>query len=288
VSEIVLSLTAFSIVIARDRGQDSRIMASIAPSDNAVRSFFQENGYYLAKGVFSKDEVAELEADFDRIVQQMVASNEELNARWSGPEMDRIGASGTVVLHTHNVQQYSAAWTRSLMHPRFLDVAESILGPDIMMHHTKLFQKPGEKGAPFPMHQDWEYFPTEKDTMMAGIIHVTHATDEMGCLRVYPGTHKLGRVTGSMGNTESEMLEKYPLEGATPLEAEPGDVVFFHYFTIHGSMPNRSQSVRKTVLVQLHSGDDVVEHENRHPNERLVLRGWNHHASRSTANAAKA
>lgn len=263
-------------------------MASIAPSDNAVRSFFQENGYYLAKGVFSKDEVAELEADFDRIVQQMVASNEELNARWSGPEMDRIGASGTVVLHTHNVQQYSAAWTRSLMHPRFLDVAESILGPDIMMHHTKLFQKPGEKGAPFPMHQDWEYFPTEKDTMMAGIIHVTHATDEMGCLRVYPGTHKLGRVTGSMGNTESEMLEKYPLEGATPLEAEPGDVVFFHYFTIHGSMPNRSQSVRKTVLVQLHSGDDVVEHENRHPNERLVLRGWNHHASRSTANAAKA
>lgn len=262
-------------------------MASSNPADDKVRSFFEENGYYLAKGVFSKLEVSELEAEFDRIVRQLVASNEDLNARWSGPEMDRIGAAGTVVLHTHNVQQYSAAWSRALLHHRFLEVAESILGPDIVLHHTKLFQKPGEKGAPFPMHQDWEYFPTIKDTMMAGIIHVSSAMDEMGCLRVYPGTHKLGRVAGSTGNTESEMLQNYPLEGATPLEAEPGDVVFFHYFTIHGSMPNRSQAVRKTVLVQLHSGDDRVEDGVGHPNERLVLKGWNHHASRSSANASK-
>lgn len=260
-------------------------MTSTIP-DNCIREFFDEHGYYVAKGVYSPDELREMERDFDRIVEQLIASKEELNARWSGPEMDRIGA-GTVVLHTHNVQQFSGVWLRALLHPKFLDVADQILGDNIILHHTKLFQKPPEKGAPFPMHQDWSYFPTLRDTMIAGIIHVSAATDEMGCLRVYPGSHKLGRIDQSSGQSESGILAKYPLERATPLEAEPGDVVFFHYFTLHGSMPNRSPRTRKTVLVQLYSGSDRVAEGNQHPDEKLVLQGWNDYATRETANRLK-
>jgi ectoine hydroxylase-related dioxygenase (phytanoyl-CoA dioxygenase family) len=136
------------------------------------------------------------------------------------------------------------------------------------------------------MHQDWEYFPTIKDTMLAGIIHVSKADDEMGCLRVYPGSHKLGRHPNMSGGTKEEnplLRDVYPLEKATVMEAEPGDVLFFHYCTLHGSMPNRSQNTRKTVLVQMHAGHDAVEEGNTHPNARLVLSGWNHGARRSTA-----
>lgn len=257
-----------------------------AQSPSEIRTFFDDNGYAIVKGVFNAAEVSELEREFDRIVDQLVASKEHIDARWSGPVMDRIGGN-TVVLHTHNVQQFSAVWLRAILHPKFLDAASSILGPDIVLHHTKLFQKPPEIGAPFPMHQDWTYFPTVNDTMMAGIIHVSNATDGMGCLRVYPGTHKLGRIQDSSGQTEQEVLSRYPLEGATPLEAEPGDVVFFHYCTIHGSMPNASSHTRKTVLVQLHSGQDRVEEGNTHPDERLCLLGWNAFATRERANAMK-
>ncbi len=248
----------------------------------SLGSFFQEHGYAVARGVFLDEQLAELQRDFDRIVHQLIASGENIEARWTGPEME--AHQQTSVLHTHNVQQYSAVWLQALLSDRFLDAAEAILGPDIVLHHTKLFQKPAEKGAPFPMHQDWSYFPTLKDTMMAAFIHVSAATEEMGCLRVYPGSHKLGRIKDSHGQSEHEMLQRYPIQDATPLEAEPGDVVFFHYLTIHGSMPNRSDHVRKTVLVQLHAGDDDVEPGNQHPNERLTLRGWNHHATRSLAN----
>lgn len=248
----------------------------------SLGSFFQEHGYAVARGVFLDEQLAELQRDFDRIVHQLIASGENIEARWTGPEME--AHQQTSVLHTHNVQQYSAVWLQALLSDRFLDAAEAILGPDIVLHHTKLFQKPAEKGAPFPMHQDWSYFPTLKDTMMAAVIHVSAATEEMGCLRVYPGSHKLGRIKDSHGQSEHEMLQRYPIQDATPLEAEPGDVVFFHYLTIHGSMPNRSDHVRKTVLVQMHAGDDDVEPGNMHPNERLALRGWNHHATRSIAN----
>jgi phytanoyl-CoA hydroxylase len=254
---------------------------------NDIKSFFDENGYYLAKSVFSPDEVRALEEDFDRIVAQLQSSGESINARWGGDEMKRLDGGDSVIVHTHNVQCFSARWLNACQHPRFLDVAEAILGPDIILHHTKLFQKPSEKGSPFPMHQDWGYFPTEKDSMIAGIVHVSNATDEMGCLRVYPGSHKLGRLEGTQGQSNSELLEKYPIEGATILEAEPGDVLFFSYFTLHGSMPNRSPHVRKTVLVQLHAGDDAVEDWNRHPNMKLVLRGWNHRIGRKGAGDAK-
>jgi ectoine hydroxylase-related dioxygenase (phytanoyl-CoA dioxygenase family) len=253
---------------------------------SSISEFYQENGYYHARGVFSPAELKDLECDFDRIVQQISAGNETVAVRWGGAAIEKIGPKDSVVVHTHNVQMYSSVWMRALLQKEFLRLAEQLLGPDVILHHTKLFQKPAEKGAPFPMHQDWSYFPTVKDTMLAGIIHVSEATDQMGCLRVFPGSHKLGRMQDSHGQTAtiSDSLRDYPIEKATIVEAEPGDVVFFHYFTLHGSMPNQSTKVRKTVLAQLHSGDDMVEPGNTHPNERLALLGWNSQAKRSLAN----
>ena len=249
-----------------------------------IKDYFDQNGYYHARGVFSSTEIAELETDFNRIVSQLQNSGEEINARWGGEEMARLDGGNSVIFHTHNVQIFSAKWLQAFLHPAFLDVAEAILGPDIVLHHSKLFQKPGENGAPFPMHQDWTYFPSIRDTMIAGIIHVSDATDEMGCLRICPGSHKLGRVENSDGSVANEILAQHPIENATIVEAEKGDVIFFHYFTLHGSMPNRSQAIRKTVLTQLYSGSDDIESTNHHPNARLTLRGWNGAATRSQAN----
>lgn len=262
-------------------------LRSVNLAHESISQTFAEQGYAIARGIFRPDELVVLERDFDRIVSQISTSGENVEARWSGPEMDRLNAGSTSVIHTHNVQHYSAAWMCALLQERFISAAKEILGPDIVLHHTKLFQKPAELGAPFPMHQDWTYFPSKRDSMVAGIIHISKATDEMGCLRVYPGTHKLGRWEGTSGGSESELLSQYPIEGAIPLEAEPGDVVFFHYFTIHGSMPNRSSDVRKTVLVQMHAGDDEMEEGHAHPYEALTLSGFNSCMGRGQAGRMK-
>lgn len=260
-------------------------MALSSALDADVAARFAEDGFYLARGVFAPDEVAELEGEFDRIVRQITGANEDTNATWGGAEMERLGAAGKIVTHTHNVQQFSAVWLRALLHPRFLEFATAILGPDVVLHHSKLFQKPAENGAPFPMHQDWSYFPTVRDTMMAGIIHVSEATDAMGCLRVYPGSHKRGRLEDSNGQRDGVMTADFPISGATPVECEPGDVVFFNYLTVHGSMPNLAERTRKTVLVQMFAGDDRVEEGITHPNENLTLAGFNHTTTRFSAGA---
>lgn len=250
----------------------------------AIAASFAKDGFYLAKGVFNPSEVAQLETEFDRIVRQISSADEDINATWTGPEMARLTGSKppVAVLHTHNVQQYSAAWLGAFMHPGLLGPARAVLGSgDVVLHHSKLFQKPSERGAPFPMHQDWTYFPTERDSMVAAIIHVSRATDEMGCVRVVPGSHTLGRMDNTSGQEANAYLAEHPIETATPCEAEPGDVLFFSYFTLHGSMPNTSTETRKTVLIQLYRGDDQVEEGNQHPNEKLVLSGFNSMAKRS-------
>ncbi len=251
-----------------------------------IKSFFDENGFYLAKGLFQANEVAALRTDFDRIVNQLVRSGDQVDATWDGGEAQKLARPGDRILHTHNVQKYSRTWLNAFLSDRFLNVVEEIIGPDIILHHSKLFQKPAEAGSPFPMHQDWPYFPTVHDTMIAGIIHVSDATDEMGCLRVYPGSHKLGRIEGADGRRQNDVIDQYPIENATIVEAGAGDVIFFHYLTLHGSMPNRSDRVRKTVLCQLYAGTDRIEDCNHHPNERTVLRGWNHQIGRAAAGDA--
>ena len=258
-------------------------MSILVAPETDIAAHFAREGFYHAKAVFTPEEVKELEFDFDRIVHQITNGDEDTNATWGGAEMARLGSAGKVVTHTHNVQRYSATWTRALLHPRFLAVATAILGPDVVLHHSKLFQKPAENGAPFPMHQDWSYFPTVKDTMMAGVIHVSAASDAMGCLRVYPGSHKRGRLDDSNGTKDGVMTDEYPISGAIPVECEPGDVVFFHYLTVHGSMPNTSDVTRKTVLVQMLAGDDRVEDGITHPNENLTLHGFNRATTRGTA-----
>ena len=120
---------------------------------------------------------------------------------------------------------------------------------------------------------------------MAGVIHVSSADNEMGCLRVYSGSHKLGRIQMNRGQLPEDLREQYSIENATVVEAQAGDVVFFDYRTLHGSMPNRSSRVRKTVLVQMHAGDDRMDETGpAHPYSGIVLRGWNHAARKSLGN----
>lgn len=259
------------------------MIATATPNRLAER--YAADGYLHVPGVFDAAMLHELETDFDHIVERVAAGAG--NARWESASR-RLGASADVVWHTHEVQKWSAVWLRALLHPRLLDAATAVLGPDVILHHSKLFCKPPGIGAPFPMHQDWHYFPTEKDTMLAAVIHVAAADEAMGCLRVVPGSHRLGRVAGTGGNEgaaneNQDFIRRHRIEDALPVPCAAGDVVFFHYCTVHGSGPNRSDQARKTVLLQLHAGDDAVEAGNRHPNARLCLAGRNHRIDRDSA-----
>ena len=244
-----------------------------------ARKFYDENGYYLARGVFSAREIGCLEEEFDRIVEQV----ERSAAPHAGPN----AAADNGIISTTNIQKYSALWlTRGLLHKGFLDAAEQFIGPDIVLQRTSLYEKrQAEVVGPFRMHQDWIYGPMQQDTMVSGMIHVRATTAAMGALRVYPGTHHTRMENCRADDASAAFHERFPLARATAIEAAAGDVLFFHYCLVHGSMSNQTKEPRKAVHVRMFSGRDCCENADQ-PIENLVLRGWNFHSDvRSSASA---
>lgn len=254
----------------------------------AVASFFTEHGFYHGRGVFDPATVDRLEADFDRIVAQISATGEDINARrfWDHKTTRKLdGDRPSVVIHTHQVQKYSAAWSRLLLDDRLLDVVGSLIGPDIVLHHTKLFLKPAGRGGAFPAHQDHGYFPTLRGAMIAANVILSRQDETNGCLRVWPGSHRHGPLPASKGDDET-FAARFPIAASVPIICEPGDLVIFHFCTVHASLANRGERDRKHVLVQLHPGDDRQLDGVPHPDSNLVLRGWNPLMTRQRAGAS--
>src|SRR5207248_8957699 len=80
---------------------------------------------------------------------------------------DRLVKMAAAVSSIHNVQYHSAYFMRVIMDERLTGVVAQLIGDDVQLHHTKYHVKPPTVGAPFPMHEDYPYFPHESHTLPA-------------------------------------------------------------------------------------------------------------------------
>ncbi len=234
--------------------------------------FYNENGYVLVRGLLTPEEAAAFREEAHALIDRL-RKVREVDATW-GSARRMKGAEQTQLLHCHDVQFYSAAFSRLIVDDRLTSAASSIVGPNVQLHHTKMFIKPPEKGSPFPMHQDCPFFPHDNHTMFAAIIHFDDAPEEKGCVRVVPGSHKLGPIPHIREGGWHLSPDEYPVEEALPCPAKAGDVLFFSYLTIHGSGVNTSSEARTTLLVQMRDPLDppsIRTHESR--GQGMMLRG---------------
>jgi ectoine hydroxylase-related dioxygenase (phytanoyl-CoA dioxygenase family) len=234
--------------------------------------FFQDNGYLLVKGLISREEAAQMRRETHELAERIYAAG-QFDATWGSAKS--VSAQKTKLQHCHDVQFYSAAFARLIVDERFTLAASQVMQtPNVQLHHTKMFIKPPENGSPFPMHQDEPFFPHEQHSMIAAIFHFDDAPLEKGCVRVVPGSHKLGALEHLQEGSWHLSPEEYPVEDATPCPTEAGDVLFFSYLTIHGSGLNTSDEARTTLLVQMRDPEDVPvvrAHESR--GQGQMLRG---------------
>jgi len=233
---------------------------------------YEEDGYLHVKGVWSRGEAAQLRREAHELMERR-ARHREIDATWGSARMTG-DATRTQLLHCHDVQFQSAMLTRLLVDSRLVDPIADLIGPNVQLHHNKLFIKPPEKGSPFPMHQDYPFFPHTRHTMLAAIIHFDDAPLTKGCVRVVRGSHKAGPQEHISEGGFHLSSEEYPLEAATVVEAEAGDLLIFSYLTIHGSGINSSNEARTTLLVQMRAADDLPlndAHQSR--GQGMMLRG---------------
>ncbi len=237
-------------------------------------TFYHENGYLLVEALLSQEEAEFYRRECHELAERL-SIDPRIDATWGSAREAMAQAQETKVLHCHNVQFYSASFSGLIVDDRLTSIAADIIGsPNVQLHHTKMFIKPPEKGSPFPLHQDYPYFPHARHTMIAAVIHFDDAPPEKGCIRVIPGSHKLGPLEHIEEGGWHLPLDQYPLESATPCPAKAGDVLFFSYLTIHGSGLNVSKEARTTLLVQMRDPTDLPTkkvHESR--GQGMMLRG---------------
>lgn len=202
---------------------------------------YDEQGFFLLEGAFSKDVCAEVIAAID----PLEAAGEELLRQHGGTIF--IARAGEITFTVHLVKQ-SPVLRDFCAGPVFADLGHDLIGPDVRLYWDQaVYKKPGTE-EPFPWHQDNGYTYLEPQSYLTCWVALTDATRENGCPWVVPGLHRRGTLAHVLLDAGWSCLDD-SVEGV-PVEAPAGSIVVFTSLTPHRTGPNRSDSVRKAYIVQ--------------------------------------
>lgn len=212
--------------------------------------FFRENGFLRLKQVYPPKELAAMREELDYIIQNFANWNAAWRGPWRKKYMDEEEDKKATLVAIHELQHYSAAWTRAVTKPKLADAISILMDTDVVeLHHVTLHAKPPDKGAPFPMHQDMPFYAHSDGRYIDVLVHLDDAHELSGCIKFLPGSYKLGPLQHILGPETAPHLptDKFRIEDAVSVPAKAGDVVLFHLWTVHGSNVNHSGKWRRLV-----------------------------------------
>lgn len=221
---------------------------------------FRDQGYLVQRSVFDESEIVRLRQGYDYITslverggidpQYLTGKHNEVHIHIQAPA-DTLPHDG--VRYLRKVQ-----WP-SMVHPAFEEIRNSakfpallapLIGTSLKQYINQInFKMPGGDIS-FPWHQDVRPTPAFRQqelNYVQTIIIVDEATQANGCLHIVPESHKLGNLKAKR-YAEGQIEDRVDVSRAVPLEAEPGDVVMFTPYTVHGSTPNRTNQPRRSYI----------------------------------------
>ncbi|KXU35010.1 hypothetical protein AXK11_07495 [Cephaloticoccus primus] len=232
--------------------------ASLAQAAEA----FHRDGYFIARGLFSPEEVEDLNGLFMKMhADGGVPGFYEpgklpgVDSRISSDKMDPL-AQWPRVMHPHRFNAKARAY---LLHPKVRVFLEKFMGGEPVATQTMYyFKPPGARGQ--AMHQDNFYLLVQPGTCMAAWTALDDCDAENGGLMVVPNSHNNDLVCPDVADAAlSYAPHRVPIpQGQKPVPAEmkAGDTLFFNGNVIHGSGPNRSKTrFRRSWICHYAKGD---------------------------------
>ncbi len=228
-------------------------MESLSPEQV---SFFRREGYLIVENVLGTEGLARADAAVREIVEEQRALGDAPTKLEWEPEL--VGGERIARRIYHPVDTHPA-FEAAALSDEVLDRVESVFGPDLQFHHSKLNIKPAKVGSVVEWHQDFAYFPHTNTDLLACLIYLDDANEENGCLQVMPRQHE-GRAIGHTVNggfagkiTEPEWNAGMP--EPVKCEGPAGTMIMMHCMTPHSSLPNRSGRPRRTLIMEFRAAD---------------------------------
>jgi 1-deoxypentalenic acid 11beta-hydroxylase len=212
----------------------------------ALDRFYDEHGYLFLRGVLDRELVR-------TAAEQMLEGLIALGHAAPGTTLDTLTIESFEAVDEvamHDYVKYDDLWN----HPSTLKVWEKVFGePVFVFKSTTIRYYPSAAGSEepsflTPLHQDGFYIGPNKDFRTAWIPLLP--TDRgIGGVAVADGSHKKGPREHIL--TENFRRFGHPVRGIPAEEfgadeqllfspMEPGDVILFHAFMCHKSIPNLS------------------------------------------------
>lgn len=137
-------------------------------------------------------------------------------------------------------------WAAALVRERaILDAVSAVIGPDIMVFHTTIWWKAAGSEGRVPWHQDATYFGLAPHEHVTAWVALTDSLPESGCVRVLPGSHRMGQRPHADRKDPSLMLSRGQSlvdaidEGAAvPMALRAGQFSLHDTLAFHASAPN--------------------------------------------------
>jgi ectoine hydroxylase-related dioxygenase (phytanoyl-CoA dioxygenase family) len=214
------------------------------------QEFFAENGYLVVEGVFSPEEVTGFQRGCDAISAQargLTASTDRLKMKVFEDNIKLVQQVG-------DPHEMSGLWLDLVKDTRLLDMTEALLGPNLMVYYSQLMMKAPRQGFTAPWHQDFAFFPHGKAEILACTVAIDDNTLENGCIRVIPGSHRLGLINHYnrdgvfTGIVQDESA--FDASSEVALTTKAGSVIFWHSLTLHSSHPNRTDKPRRALVIE--------------------------------------
>ena len=155
-----------------------------------------------------------------------------------------------------------------------LDRMEGLLGPDLVLWRSHLFDKP--PGAPeVPWHQDINYWPLEPPLNVSAWIALDDVSKANSCMRFIPGSHRETEphIAAEEGMLFAEMADPAFFDRGTAVDivAKPGEFYLFNDRLLHQSDPNRSDRQRLALAVRVTLPIVKVEHGQLHDQHGVMI-----------------
>jgi phytanoyl-CoA hydroxylase len=218
-----------------------------------LKSSYEEQGYAVARQLFTADEVALLREHYMRL-------------RAQGPHPgDLVGVDATSedplkryprMIHMHHWDEISLRW---LLDERLNHLLTSLVGQEPYAVQTMLYFKPPQARGQ-ALHQDQFFLKVQPGTCIAAWLALDPCDEANGCMQVVPRSHRWSILCTTKADTTISFTDvTIPLpEGqkARPVLMEAGDVLFFGGSLVHGSFPNTTaHRFRRALIGHYISGD---------------------------------
>jgi len=212
---------------------------------------YRRDGFVAVPGLLSGAEVEALRAEIVAIARGRRGPVMGTLSRQDLSDEELIGN----ILALHMPHKISPLMRATMSHPRIVEIAKTLVSPNLKSMQTMLFvKKAGKPGQAW--HQDEHYIPTRDRSLCGAWIALDDATVENGCMWMHPGSQLRGvlypirpHADARFDSADEAFGHDYPREGGVAVELQAGGAAFFNGYVLHRSLPNNAKCGFRRALV---------------------------------------